>query len=319
MGFNMRTFILYMHKIFYGANNRHLYKNKNIFLYIVCNVMSRLCDLAINLYLNIYSYCGLYPKRLNGNDDIVVSLTSFPKRIEKVWMVIDSIFHQKVQPGKIYLYLSKEEFPCERKDLPKRLLGYEKLGLNICFREYNLMPHKKYFYALQDFSDKCVITIDDDIYYRNDLINNLLELHKKYPHSICANKVCQVSFDENKKFRPYSQWKALFCCHAPSLFNVALGYGGVLYPANIFYKKDIFCTKVLTGLALRADDLWLKVHEILQNIEVVAGGYYCIGPSILGAQKVSLMSTNCSGENDIQWKKLCEYYGIDKSAFEKDV
>ena len=76
---------------------------------------------------------------------------------------------------------------------------------------------------------------------------------------------------------------------------------------------------MLTGLALRADDLWLKVHEILQNIEVVAGGYYCIGPSILGAQKVSLMSTNCSGENDIQWKKLCEYYGIDKSAFEKDV
>lgn len=55
-------------------------------------------------------------------------------------------------------------------------------------------------------------------------------------------------------------------------------------------------------LALKADDLWLKAHEILQNIEVVAGEYYCIGPSILGAQKVNLMSTNCNGENDIQWK-----------------
>ena len=72
-------------------------------------------------------------------------------------------------------------------------------------------------------------------------------------------------------------------------------------------------------LALKADDLWLKAHEILQNIEVVAGEYYCIGPSILGAQKVNLMSTNCDGENDIQWKKLCEYYRIDESAFEKDV
>lgn len=310
MDLSIRTFILYTHKIFYGANNKHLYKGKNIFLYIVCNVMSRLCDIAMNLYLNFYSYWDLYPKRLNGNNEVIISLTSFPKRINKVWMVVDSMFHQKVQPGKIYMYLSKEEFPEERKNLPKRLLEYEKLGLNICFCECNLMPHNKYFYALQEFIDKCVITIDDDIYYRDDLISNLLELHKKHPHSICANKVCRIAFNDNAGFMPYSQWKTPLCSNMPSLFDVALGYGGVLYPAHVFWKNDVFDVQTLKELALKADDLWLKAHEIIQNIQVVTGEHYCIGPNILGAQTVSLMSTNCSGENDIQWMKLCKYYGI---------
>ena len=42
--------------------------------------------------------------------NVVVSLTSFPKRIDTVDIVIKSMFKQTVIPDKILLYLSKEEF-----------------------------------------------------------------------------------------------------------------------------------------------------------------------------------------------------------------
>lgn len=41
---------------------------------------------------------------------IVVSLTSFPARIKKVHIVIESLLNQTIKPDKIILWLSKEQF-----------------------------------------------------------------------------------------------------------------------------------------------------------------------------------------------------------------
>jgi hypothetical protein len=44
-------------------------------------------------------------------DDLIVSLTSFPPRIGKLHLVIQALLQQSLQPRKIVLYLSLEEFP----------------------------------------------------------------------------------------------------------------------------------------------------------------------------------------------------------------
>lgn len=311
----MRNFILKLHKLFYGYNNKH-YKTRNYIAKIICNIMSRFCDVSLNLYLKIYGKLGLYPSPLKEENDIIVSLTSFPKRIGKLWMVIDSIFHQKMRPSKICLYLSVEEFPKGKASLPKRLLMYEKLGLEICFRKDNLMPHNKYYYVLQEYPKYNIITIDDDMYYHNNLISNLWNLHNQYPNCVCANTINIIRFDNNGNFMPYNKWERPVTKQKPSKNNIALGYNGVLYPSHIYTYQDVFDKAKIRELSLKADDLWLKIHQIREDIRVVSGNYFCTGISILGAQAISLMSTNCgNNENDYQWNKLCEYYQVSKKSF----
>lgn len=311
----IRQVILKLHKLSYGANNKNHYKGKNFFLYVICNITSRFCDLAMNALLWAYGKLGLYPKPLCERNGIVVSLTSFPKRINKVWMVIDSMMHQQMRPEKICLYLTEEEFPHGRESLPKRLLAYEKLGLEICFRKYNLMPHNKYFYALQEYPDKYVVTVDDDMYYHNDLISNLWSTHTKYPDAVSSNSICIIQTDSKDAFMHYDQWDFSVVPQKPSLRNVALGYNGVLYPTALFKEaKDMFDTEKIKTMSLKADDLWLRASEIVYGIKVASGEHYCSGTRILGAQAISLQSFNNANieanGNNIQWKKLCEYFKI---------
>lgn len=302
--------LLKIHKFFYERNALHVYKQSNKLLWIICNVAYRLVEWIIMGVLYMHKYFAIYPQPLKNESGIIISLTSFSKRINNVWMVIDSMFYQKSLPERVFLYLSKEEFPNERKDLPQRLLHYENIGLEICFRANNLMPHKKYFYALQEHPDKCVITIDDDMYYRDDLVEHLLSLHKRFPNCICSNTIHTIAL-RNNDFESYKNWKSFSAPNKPSLLNCAIGCNGILYPPYIFKNRDVFDVANILKLSLRADDLWLKAHEILERIEVVSGEYYCAGPTIIGSQIVALMDSNCiNNGNDCVWKILDEKFGL---------
>lgn len=312
----MRKLILEIHRYFYGMNAKYQLKKNNKVLWILCNIIFQTCETILTIYLNVYRILKIYPSKLPEQSNIIVSLTSFPKRINDVWIVIDSIFHQKLLPRKIILYLTEEEFPEQKKELPTRLLKYEKLGLEICFRKYNLKPHNKYFYALQEYKDCCVITIDDDIYYHDNLLSNLYNLHCQYPACVCANTIDIITFNQNGEFSPYNTWKRPNSSQEPSLYNLALGYNGVLYPPHVFSSNGVFNIENIKLLSLNADDLWLKAHQIKGNIRVVCGNFFCSGILIGGSQATSLMSTNCgNNENDIQWKNLCTFYKITKESF----
>ena len=53
---------------------------------------------------------------------IIISLTSYPARINNLIHTIESLFRQKRQADEIVLWLSILEFPNKYNDLPKDLL-----------------------------------------------------------------------------------------------------------------------------------------------------------------------------------------------------
>ena len=55
---------------------------------------------------------------------IVVCMTSWVKRIKNVKVVVESIMKNTLQPDRLYLSLSTEEFPNREIDLPKDLVNY---------------------------------------------------------------------------------------------------------------------------------------------------------------------------------------------------
>ena len=59
---------------------------------------------------------------------IIVSLTSYPPRINSVHKVIESLYRQTVPADEIVLYLSLDEFPETKQDLPETLRSLDGRG-----------------------------------------------------------------------------------------------------------------------------------------------------------------------------------------------
>ena len=76
---------------------------------------------------------------------IIVSLTTIPSRIDKVWIPIECMMRQSCKPDKILLWLGKDEF--RKVELPDRLKGLQKKGLEIRFCK-DVGVHTKYYYVL---------------------------------------------------------------------------------------------------------------------------------------------------------------------------
>lgn len=263
-------------------------------------------------YIELLEKTNISYSRQEPND-IIVSLTSFPARIHIVHLVIKSLFLQSIIPQKIILWLSADEFPNKEKDLPDKLRSLCNECFEIRFVNDNMRSHKKYMYALKEFSQCRIITVDDDTCYPNDTIQRLTELSAKHPRAVCANIVREIA-TENNVFLPYNKWRKTSTAGKESASLIALGYGGVLYPANCFqsFEDNI---EIIKEKCLYADDLWLKANELKEGITVACDKRYFAHPiTIKGSQKNSLQKTNNGSvnQNDNQWRNCCEHFSLNQ-------
>lgn len=286
---------------------------------------TRVITRAINITLPAYFYLTGYFHSLNKKDKSetleknIVSLTTFPARINKVWLTIETILMQNVKPDKIILWLYEGEFN-GKASLPKNLLQLEKRGLEIRFCNENLMPHKKYYYTMLKYPEANVITVDDDMFYPPDLIDKLLRFHKKYPESIICTISRQIKADGNA-ISPYREWSYLKTNSEPDFKNLGIGVGGILYPSKSLHP-NVLNIKELKKLALKADDLWLKAMSLKNNTKVVsmAGEYPRFFIPIIQKNNQRLMDSNIGeGQNDQIFKSLMEHYQIPLSIFKTEL
>lgn len=149
------------------------------------NILERSCCNRLNLS----AFEG--GKKLR-NDSIVVSMTTFPARISYVHLAIKSLLNQTVKPWKIILWLAKEQF--QDVEIPEQLRALCAYGLEIRFCEEDLLAHKKYYYAMQDFPEQIIVTYDDDIIYPEDSLEKLLAMHRQYPNTIFATGVGKLKW-----------------------------------------------------------------------------------------------------------------------------
>ena len=216
-------------------------------------------------------------------------------------MTIDSLMRQTICPKEMELHLSLEDFPLGEKNLPKNLLHYINKGLKIYWHNENLKPHKKYIYAFRKHTNKCVVTVDDDHYYRKDMLERLWHLHHHFPECICANTVRRIPLDATLK---YVQWSSVYDeGYIPSHRLIAIGFGGVLYPVQLFNRSCYEDVESMKKMSLSTDDLWLKANELVSDIKVVSGQYYCQSPSVVGSRGDALSNLNWREEshNDTNW------------------
>lgn len=237
------------------------------------------------------------------DQNIIVSLTSFPARINTVWLTIETILRQTIKPKHIILWLSRDQFP-SKSYLPPNLICLEKRGLKIELVEGDLKSHKKYYYSFIEYPDDYIITIDDDVFYNTKLIEFLWYAHLNYPDCICCNESHFISFTEDKQLRPYKTWLHNFNFDLlPSKLLCPIGIGGVLYPPHSL-SKLVTQTDIFMQCCPRADDLWLKAMSLIANRKVVQTSYHSMFMPVKISHNTTLSSSNISSGNDIQLQSL---------------
>lgn len=253
---------------------------------------------------------------VNFNSEIVVSLTSFPERINLVHLSIKSALNQTYRPKKVVLWLSKEQFPNQEKGLPESLLELKECGLEIEFCE-DIKPHTKYFYAFKKYPKDLILTIDDDIFYPRDVLEKLFVLSQKKSNCIIANRVREISFEENK-VKPYRDWKINQVFNSEPLKNLLpTGVGGVLY-RTVFFSESLFDTEIIRKICLNADDIWLRANSLKNDVSVVFTNYYFYPfIEIPNSQETNLHSANVFlQDNDKQIQEVFAFLGITKRSFQ---
>lgn len=247
--------------------------------------------------------------------DVIVSLTSFGRRVYDVYLAIESIMQGSVKPNKFILWLSKDEF--EREVLPVTLQNQRKRGLEIRFCE-DFFSYKKIIPTLREYPNANVITIDDDLIYNYDFVENLVACHLKNPGCICAGRIHRITMNEDGTIRKYMDWDwEQGNGTEASALNFFTGCGGVLYPQAKSLHENVFDTSTFLGICKSADDVWLNAMARLQGTLVVKsfthdlkGCDFVINPAV---QDIGLSKTNNNvrkSQNDVQIKAVFEKYGI---------
>ncbi len=238
---------------------------------------------------------------------VIVSLTSFPARIDKVWMVVETMFRQTCKPNKIILWLSREQFPTE-DSIPKMLLNQRERRLEICLVDRDMRSHNKYYYAMQKHPDDIIITIDDDIFYSPLLIESLLISYNEFPNNSLAT-MCKRIQEKDGIISKYRDWEVVHmpCAHK---LNLGLGVGGILYPPNILCK-EFMNQSVFVDKCLYADDVWLYFMTRLAEKECRKINFPIQTPlPILIRGNIKLSTVNVGEDrNDVHIRNVYEYYG----------
>lgn len=243
---------------------------------------------------------------------VIISFTTIPSRVDKVWITVESLLRQTCKPDEIILWLAKDEF--EGKDLPISLVRQMKRGLTIRYCD-NLKSYKKFFYTMQENPDSFVITVDDDIIYAEKMLELLLKTYRENPGCVICHRSHLIR-KSNGNLLPYCRWTYWVdrkeMQTEPSFQNFFTSGGGTLFPVFLLDKR-VFWKEVFLERAPLADDVWLNLICWLsglkiKNTESNLGDVILIASS---SEKGLLLENVVKNKNDEQMKAVLDYFNID--------
>ena len=246
-------------------------------------------------------------------ESIIVSLTSFPERLYDIHYCLYSLLNQTFKPDKLILCLARDEFPNGEKDIPINVLNLKKNGLSIKWCD-DLKSFKKLIPVLKDYPDDFIVTVDDDIYYPEDLLETLWDTYKKHPNTIIASRTRSMKLNSKNQFESYHDWKLQEDFQAPSFLNFFTGAGGVLYFPNAL-SNMVFEEEVFKRLCPNGDDIWFWAMAIINNTKITGNfkpyvelKYINISRELGLNNDRTLWNLNKQGQNDVQLNRVLDYF-----------
>tara|TARA_B100000614_G_scaffold261976_1_gene293498 strand:+ start:494 stop:1396 length:903 start_codon:yes stop_codon:yes gene_type:complete len=249
---------------------------------------------------------------LQGDDtELVVSLTTYNKRIHDVHLVVESIAQQTIKPNRVVLWLDESEFSLNT--IPHILHRQIARGLEIRFCP-DYRSYKKLIPSLMAFPESNIVTIDDDVLYPYDMLEILLREHRLFPKCVLGHRAHKIRVDDGGNVLPYCKWERRTSESDSNDFIFLTGVGGIFYPKNCF-NSEVLNAEVFLSIAPTADDVWFYTMARLNAFRCkkvddernFSERFICIPQ----CQDIGLWQSNvrCAC-NDEQIKMVFDRYGI---------
>jgi hypothetical protein len=123
--------------------------------------------------------------RLWHDEKIILTMTTWPKRIKNIPHTLSSILEGNMLPDKICINLSLEEFPNKEEDFPIEVQNFINEHKNIIELHWlvnNTKTWKKIIPTLYRYPFDYTISCDDDFIYPKDFVESFIKKHKEYPN-----------------------------------------------------------------------------------------------------------------------------------------
>lgn len=199
---------------------------------------------------------------------VIASFTSYPMRLDTIAPTVKTLASQTQKFDRIVLWLAKPQFPDQ--ELPKSMDPLFDLGLEVMWCEQDIKSYKRSVCSFEAFPDDILVFFDDDLRYKNDCLETLLESYSKNPDAINAHRVRKIKFKDDGSLSSYPTWDVEHTSYIgePRMDLLATNGGGTLYPPHIMPSETKNAAKFMQ-LAPTADDIWLKFMQVIANVPVV--------------------------------------------------
>ncbi len=236
-----------------------------------------------------------------ADSGVVLSLTTYGRRIQSVYLTIESIGAGKMRPRRLMLWLEASDLALP---LPPTLKRLQSRGLEVLQSENYRAHGKIYPYAQsdRDADDPCA-TVDDDVIYPSSWLVRLHQAYESAPECINGYRA-RVIRVEDGRLSPYSDWPK--CTDSAAAYTTFLtGVSGIIYPSD-FLDALRAAGPSFRELCPTADDVWLHhvaLRSGFRHRQLAAS--FSEFPTIPRTQKGSLMHTNVNrGANDVQIRRI---------------
>ena len=195
--------------------------------------------------------------------DIIVSLTTYGRRIHDVSLTIESLMQQTMKANRIVLWLS-DDF--SGRCIPQALVKQQQRGLEIKYCK-NIRSYKKLIPQLKESPENAIITVDDDFLYDYDILEHLITAYLQQPNMIHSCRVHRMLFDERGKILPYNQWEWTCSEEGVDKHFFLTGGGGTLYPPYSL-DEEVLDESVFMDICPEADDVWFTAMALKKGTPI---------------------------------------------------
>ena len=252
-----------------------------------------------------------------SNNNIIVSLTSYGRRLQDVAFAIESIMQQTMKANRIILWLAHEDY----KHIPQSLILLQKRGLEIEECD-DILSYKKIIPTLLKFPQDTIITIDDDAFYDYDVLERLITAYQKSPQYIYCCRAHKMKIANDGTLKPYMEWDWVVSEEGPDVLNFFTGCGGVLYPPHSL-DEEVLNESVFAEICKFADDVWLNAMALKKGTRVSKvvtrklSGEDFLSNDIIQDMALNKINTLGNVLNDSQIKTVFNKYSLYNKLKEK--
>lgn len=185
---------------------------------------------------------------------LIVSLTSYPARFKTLHLTVKSLLDQTVKPDSIVLWVDHAAMAL----LPQSVTELEGPVFSVRPTE-DLRSFTKIIPALVAYPDSFIVVADDDTYYRDHWLKELVDACDPDHPTIVYHRGHRLTYLPDGSLAPYRSWqrgvrdgKSLL----PATDILPTGVGGVLYPPGSLPPQTTDLP-LIRQLSETCDDSWL--------------------------------------------------------------